>query len=77
MARTAQLSPKADTLQEDVADPVSDPSAAADDDAEAADAPIEAQLEDETGLDLSEARPLEADHLSEDEESERVIQPPD
>ncbi|MDA7417164.1 hypothetical protein PGB34_12410 [Xenophilus arseniciresistens] len=77
MARTAQLSPKADTPQEDVADPVSEPSL--DDDApdEAADAPIEAQLEDETGLDLSEARPLETDHLSEDEESERVIQPPD
>lgn len=76
MARTAQLSPKADALQQDVADPVSDPSV---DDAQddAADTPIEAQLENETGLDLSEGRPLETDHLSEDEESERVIQPPD
>lgn len=43
----------------------------------AADEEASAQLEEETGLDLSDARDPEAEPLIDDEESVRVVQAPD
>ena len=44
-------------------------------DADASDSPDE--LEDETGIDLTDASDLDADNVPADEENDRVVQAPD
>jgi hypothetical protein len=75
MTRPAAAPRSRQPLSDEIDDDIDNPPPA--DDFDAADTDLAGELEDQTGIDLSDASDLDADNVPADEENDRVMQAPD